>query len=334
MRRNLHAGKKQSGGLSLNIFTREELDEIHFATLEVLEHTGLLMDNDTALEMFHGAGAKVDKQKRIVKMPPYLVEDAIRSAPSKLFLAGRNPNNDFIMEGNRVGFTNFGEGVFIIDPYTGEHRETTKQDVADSAKICDYLSDIDVYERAVGASDVPMETVQLHNAEAWLPNTSKHGFMGPGNAYLMQKITQMAAAITGGMDKLKERPIISFITCPVSPLQLVPETCEIIMEGARSGMAVNILSMAMAGGSSPVTLAGTLVDHNAEVLGGIVLSQLTAKGAKVIYGSSTTAMDLRLAAATVGSPECAVINAAVALSLIHISEPTRQLMSSRMPSSA
>jgi len=312
LRRNLHAGNKQSGGLSLNIFTREELDEIHFATLEVLEHTGLLMDNDEALEMFHGAGAKVDKQKRIVKMPPYLVEDAIRSAPSKLFLAGRNPENDFIMEGNRVGFTNFGEGVFIIDPYTGEHRETTKQDVADSAKICDYLSDIDVYERAVGASDVPMETVQLHNAEAWLPNTSKHGFMGPGNAYLMQKITQMAAAITGGMDKLKERPIISFITCPVSPLQLVPETCEIIMEGARSGMAVNILSMAMAGGSSPVTLAGTLVDHNAEVLGGIVLSQLTSKGARVIYGSSTTAMDLRLAAATVGSPECAVINAAVA----------------------
>ena len=312
MRRNLHAGKRQSGGLSLNIFTREELDEIHFATLEVLEHTGLLIDNDEALEIFHGAGARVDKQKRIVKMPPYLVEDAIRSAPSKLFLAGRSPENDFIMEGNRVGFTNFGEGVFIIDPYTGEHRETTKQDVADSAKICDYLSEIDVYERAVGASDVPMETVQLHNAEAWLPNTSKHGFMGPGNAYLMQKITQMAAAIAGGMDNLLERPIISFITCPVSPLKLVPETCEIIMEGARSGMAVNILSMAMAGGSSPVTLAGTLVDHNAEVLGGIVLSQLTSKGAKVIYGSSTTAMDLRLAAATVGSPECAVINAAVA----------------------
>jgi trimethylamine--corrinoid protein Co-methyltransferase len=312
LRRNLHAGKRQSGGLSLNIFTREELDEIHFATLEVLEHTGLLIDNDEALEMFHGAGATVDRQKRIVKMPPYLVEDAIRSAPSKLFLAGRNPKNDFIMEGNRVGFTNFGEGVFIIDPYTGEHRETTKKDVADSAKICDYLGEVDVYERAVGASDVPMETVQLHNAEAWLPNTSKHGFMGPGNAYLMQKITQMAATIVGGMDELKQRPIISFITCPVSPLQLVPETCEIIMEGARSGMTVNILSMAMAGGSSPVTLAGTLVDHNAEVLGGIVLSQLTNKGAKVIYGSSTTAMDLRLAAATVGSPECAVINAAVA----------------------
>jgi trimethylamine--corrinoid protein Co-methyltransferase len=216
------------------------------------------------------------------------------------------------MESNRVGFTNFGEGVFIIDPYTGQHRETTKADVAASALLADYLSEIDVYERAVGAADVPAETVQLHNAEAWLPNTSKHGFMGSGNGYLTKKLVEMAATITGGKDKLRERPIISFITCPISPLQLVGESCEIIMETARAGLAVNVLSMAMAGGSSPVTLAGTLVDHNAEVLGGLILSQLTCKGAKFIYGSSTTAMDLRLAAASVGSPECALINAAVA----------------------
>jgi trimethylamine--corrinoid protein Co-methyltransferase len=216
------------------------------------------------------------------------------------------------MENNRVGFTNFGEGVFIVDPYNGKLRETTKADVANSAKIVDYLSELDVYERAVGASDVPMETVQLHNAEAWLANTSKHGFMGSGNGYLTKKLVEMVAAIVGGKDKLRERPIISFITCPVSPLQLISDCCEIIIESARSGMAVNILSMAMAGGSSPVTLAGTLVNHNAEVLGGIVLNQLTCKGAPVIYGSSTTAMDLRLASAAVGSPECALINAAVA----------------------
>ena len=84
------------------------------------------------------------------------------------------------------------------------------------------------------------------------------------------------------------------------------------MAAARGHVAVNILSMAMAGGSSPVTLAGTLVTHNAEVLAGMTLSQLTRPGAAVVYGSSTTAMDLRLASASVGSPECALINAAVA----------------------
>lgn len=312
MKRNLHAGKRQSGGLGLKIFTDDELYEIHLATLEVLQTTGLFIEDEEALEILDGGGAIVDPKKKVVKFPPYLVEDAIRSAPSKILLAGRNPKNDFVMENNRVGFTNFGEGVFIVDPYNGKLRETTKADVANSAKIVDYLSELDVYERAVGASDVPMETVQLHNAEAWLANTSKHGFMGSGNGYLTKKLVEMVAAIVGGKDKLRERPIISFITCPVSPLQLISDCCEIIIESARSGMAVNILSMAMAGGSSPVTLAGTLVNHNAEVLGGIVLNQLTCKGAPVIYGSSTTAMDLRLASAAVGSPECALINAAVA----------------------
>ena len=312
MKRNLHAGKRQSGGLGLKIFTDDELYEIHLATLEVLQKTGLFIEDEEALEILDGGGAIVDPKKKVVKFPPYIVEDAVRSAPSKILLAGRNPKNDFIMENNRIGFTNFGEGVFIVDPYNGKLRQTTKADVANSAKIVDYLSELDVYERAVGASDVPVETVQLHNAEAWLANTSKHGFMGSGNGYLTKKLVKMAAAIVGGEDKLRERPIISFITCPVSPLQLIRDCCEIIIESARSGMAVNILSMAMAGGSSPVTLAGTLVNHNAEVLGGIVLNQLTCKGAPVIYGSSTTAMDLRLASAAVGSPECALINAAVA----------------------
>ena len=84
------------------------------------------------------------------------------------------------------------------------------------------------------------------------------------------------------------------------------------MEAAKNNVVCNILSMAMAGGTAPVTLAGTLVNHNAEVLSGITLAQLTRRGTPVIYGSSTTAMDLKLASASVGTPECAVISGAVA----------------------
>ncbi len=98
----------------------------------------------------------------------------------------------------------------------------------------------------------------------------------------------------------------------MSPLKLVADACRIIIEGARAGIPVNVLSMAMAGGSSPVNLAGTMVTHNAEVLAGITLAQLTARGTPVIYGSSTTAMDLRFATASVGTPECGLIGAGVA----------------------
>ena len=122
----------------------------------------------------------------------------------------------------------------------------------------------------------------------------------------------MAAKICGGEDELRRRPIVYNGVCPVSPLKLPHEATEVIIETARWRIPNNILSMAMAGGSSPVTLAGTLVTHNAEVLSGITLAQLTERGAPCIYGSSTTAMDLKLAAACVGSPELAMISAAVA----------------------
>ena len=85
MKRNLHAGKKQSGGLSLNVFSDDELYEIHLATLEVLEKTGIFVENPEALNIFDGCGAVVDKKNKIVKIPPYVVEDAIRSAPRKYF---------------------------------------------------------------------------------------------------------------------------------------------------------------------------------------------------------------------------------------------------------
>lgn len=312
MIRNSHAGKKQSGGFSLNVFTDDETYDIHLATLEVLEKTGVFVDDQEARDVFDGFGAVVDQKNKTVKIPPYLVEDAIRSAPSTLFLAGRNPENDIVLESSRVGFTNFGEGIMVVDLYTGELRDSTKADVADSARLVDYLSDVDVYERAICAHDVPQEVGQLHNAEAWLTNTTKHGFMGPYNGLMLKKIIEMGAAVAGGTDKLKERPLISFVTCPSSPLKLEKDNCEIIMESARAGIVINILSMAMAGATSVVTLAGTLVTHNAEILSGVVLNQLTRKGAPVIYGSSTCPMDLWRTTASVGSPECAMISAAVA----------------------
>ena len=123
---------------------------------------------------------------------------------------------------------------------------------------------------------------------------------------------EMVSAIVGGKEALRERPLLSFVTCPGSPLNLTKDLCEIVIEAARSGLAVNILSMAMAGASAPVTLAGTLVTHNTEVLAGIVLNQLTCKGSPVVYGSSTCPMDLWRTIASVGSPECAMITAGVA----------------------
>jgi trimethylamine--corrinoid protein Co-methyltransferase len=312
MKRNLHAGGERRDGARLTILSDDEITEIHLATLAVLEHTGVWVEDEEARATFAAGGAEVDGESGMVRLPPYLVEEAVRAAPSRLVLGARDPRHDLVLEPGRVGFTNFGEGIQVVDPYTGEVREPTLADFANAARLADGLDSVDVYEKAISVCDVPQETAVLYQAEATLTTGAKHGFMGSGDGFLTRVIVRMAEAVAGGAGRLRARPLLTFITCPVSPLKLVKECCEIIMESARAGMAVNVLSMAMAGGSSPVTLAGTLVTHNAEVLSGLTLAQLTRKGAKVIYGSSTTAMDLRLAAASVGTPECALISGAVA----------------------
>ncbi|MBW2410732.1 MAG: trimethylamine methyltransferase family protein, partial [Deltaproteobacteria bacterium] len=276
MQTDINSVKIPDPGFGLESFTDNEIFKIHQATLDVLENTGIVIETEEALQVFDGAGAEVDRKTRIVKIPPSVVEDAIRSAPSKIVLAGRDPKHSTILESGRVNFTNFSEGVEVVDPYNGERRTPVKADLANAARLVDYLSDIDVCEKAVGASDVPQAVVSLHNAEAMLSNTTKHCCVGPGNGFLLNRLVQMAAVIAGGIENHTERPVLSFTTCPVSPLQLIDECCEIVIESAKTGSVLNILSMAMAGGTSPATLAGTLVTHNAEVLGGITLNQLVS----------------------------------------------------------
>ncbi len=310
--RNLQAGVQSFKGLGLNMLSRDDLETLHLATLDLLRNTGIKAESREALELFAEGGADVDFESGLVRMPAYMVEDAIRTAPPTIRLAGRKPEKDYIVEGSRVGFVNFGEGVAVIDPVTREYRKSYKKDVADAARLSDYLDELDISYRAVTALDYDGKVQSLHNAEAIFQNTTKHFFIGADGISNCRKIIQMAAEVVGGRAELKRRPIISFNVCPTSPLRLIPDCTDVMIEAARAGIPSNIISMALAGATTPVTLAGTLVTHNAEVLSAVVLSQLAAKGAPVLYGSSTTMMDLRFSTTPVGAPELGMISAGVA----------------------
>lgn len=302
----------RSEGFGINGLSHDDLTSIHCATLDILQNTGVMVYSEKAQKIFASGGAIVDSKTKIVKIPQCLVEEAIRFAPRTILLAGRDPKKDYVLEMNRVGFVNFGEGINIVDHKTRQYRPSLKSDLADCTLISDYLSEMDISYRAVVSQDFPGPTQSLHNAEAIFPNTTKHFFIGADGLGNAKKLIEMAAAVVGGRDKLKERPIISFNVCPTSLLKLIPECTDVIIEAAEVGIPINIISMAMAGATAPVTLAGTLVTHNAEVLSAIVLSQLVSKGAPCIYASSTTMMDMRHVTAPVGAPELAMISASVA----------------------
>lgn len=297
--------------LGYSILREADLAAIHDATLQVMEDTGVKVFSSRAREILAGAGCRVDEKNCMVHYPPMVVNDAISTAPGEILLAARDPERDIIIGGRKVVFKNFATGVQVLDPYTQELRMSTKEDLGNIARFCDSVPEVDFFTLAVAAQDVDPRVKDLHEAEVVLNNTSKHFSHDTMSIASTHRVLDMAAAIVGGRDKLRERPIISLGTCPVTPLELTEECTDLIIEAAIAGVPVNILSMGLAGGTAPVTLAGTLVVTNAEVLGGIVLAQAVNKGTPVMYGTSNTIMDLIYTTSPVGAPEHAMFSAAV-----------------------
>ena len=269
--------------------------------------------NEKALEVFHGGGATVERHEGfgIVSIPPYLVEESAFRSPHTFVYDARNPADDFIMEPNRVGFTTFSGCINVLDPYTRELRRATKMDCGNLLRVCDALDEISVAARAVNSTDVMEKAQSVHNLDAILNNTGKHIFLGADSVRNLQVMVDLASASVGGREIFEKRPIFTVSVCPISPLSLGESACDVIMACAALDLGILILPMALSGGTSSASLAGTLVTHNAEVLSTIVLAQLIKKGMPCTYGSTSTILDLRFGTSAIGSPEYGMINASL-----------------------
>lgn len=312
MKRGEYAGLPRTQGIAAPPLSGGDLHDIHLSTLEVLEHTGVLVEAADARAVFRDGGCVVDDDSRIVRIPPSVVEDCVHSAPPLIRWCGRDPRHDLMLGGGRLAFMNFGEAPKVNDLATGENRPARTADVADICTVVDWASDIDVYEAAITPRDCPEELATVHHLAAALPHVTKPMMFGPLSKAEQASCLELAAAVAGGHDELRARPFLGMGMCSLSPLQLTQQGTDVCLFAARNGLPLSILAMCMSGGTTPQTLAGTLVVHNAEVLAGTVMVQLAERGAPVIYSSSSTAMDLRLGTASVGTPETALLNACIA----------------------
>jgi trimethylamine--corrinoid protein Co-methyltransferase len=209
-------------------------------------------------------------------------------------------------------FTAFGGCLKIIDPVTRQRRLSRKTDLENIIRVCDYLDEIRVAIRVLNATDVPPETQSVHNMEAMLKNTGKHIIIGADSPASLKAMADLAAVSVNGMDNLVKEPIFSVSVCPVSPLIITQNTASVIIEAANAGIGIVVIPMALSGGTSTATIAGTLISHNVEALSCIILAQLARKGTACTYGSCSTILDLRYGTCAIGSPEYAKINSAIA----------------------
>ena len=302
---------------------KAQLNSIHSSTLEILEKTGVRVDEENALKLLQNAGATVDFKTKIAKIPRGLIEEMTKRARKRVTLCGRDPKYDVPLGEGKVHVMTESTGINVLDIKTGTVRTATKKDVEESARVADALDNIHVYSIMIDALDYPEEIMGLEEIDAMFNNTVKHIDTGAMGTDTSRDMIRMAAAVAGGFEELKKRPIIDFMQTPVSPLIHERKNTEGILVCAKHEVPIIILNMAQAGGTAPMTLAGTLSLTNAEVLSGMLIAYLTNPNVPLIYGTTSVVLNQKFSSgpSVFGLIEEALISTAAAQLARHYGFP-------------
>jgi len=288
---------------ALRLLSKDEVEAIHAASLEVLEHVGMHSDSHKILEIFREIGAEVDFRKKRIKIPQHLVEEALKKTPKRFIFCGRNPKNDILLENGRVYFGMGGTPVpYVRDLETGEFRTSTKKDFQNATKLGDALPNMSFLMGIAGAFDMPKGTEFIHEWEALFTNTSKPIIYSAPSGEYARWVIRMASAIVGGLEELKKRPIMSIYSETASPLSFT-DINDNMIECAKAGIPVTLGPAPIMGASAPATLAGATVVGNAESLAALTLIQAVNPHSPIIYAAWAVVMDPRSGAVVYGAPE-------------------------------
>lgn len=303
------AGLPSRTGIGLNFLTKDQLNLIHLATIHVLEKTGVGVYEAEAYRLLLDAGCTASGST--VRIPEHLVAEALKTAPKTVTLQGRGKGKTLRLEDKRVHFGLGSSTTNVIDLETGERRLSTKQDVGNAVRLADALPNIDFVMSLCSALDTTKDVADRHEVEAMLTNTEKPIIAITFGREGAKDAIKMVRLVTGDEPK-KAKPVITLYSEPIAPLQHDATYTGNLIEFAKAGLPVVYGPCDQAGATSPATLAGTLVQANAEVLSGLVIHQLVGRGAPFIYGVISSIMDMKTTVMSYGAPEFTLINAGAA----------------------
>jgi trimethylamine---corrinoid protein Co-methyltransferase len=298
--------------LNYKILTNEDIGLIHERSLDLLEKTGVTVKSEAILEKMADAGCQVDRSSFNIKIPAHLVTEAIENTPKEFALGGLNAAISLQLGVGNSYLTTDGQGCFVSDLHTGQRRESTMQDLADSAVVADSLDYIDMYWPLVSATDVTTETRTLEELATIYRHCGKHLQTDIFNVAQVPFFIKALEAILGDADQIRKRKILSVVCCPVTPLKYEENMMEAYLELGEYEVPINILPMPISGATAPASLLSTVLLNNVEVLGAVTIFQTFRPGVPLIYGSSSSILDMRSGLFAVGAPEEGLLNGACA----------------------
>ena len=305
-----------------SLFTQEQVERVHDASLEILETVGLLVRNDKARSIFHKHGCKVDPETLIVKFPRTVVEKHRGMLQPTFTFHGRDPKYDRIIPRDGPIIVTGSSAPDIIDPITGQERRARSDDIARIAHLINELTAIDVFSISTLADDAPEGQFTLARLYPALKYCLKPIRSTTKDMEDIQAIMKLLYAITGSEGAYREHPFVTHHYCPVvSPLTMDKLSTEAIIYFSELGLPVYPSIVPNAGLTSPMSMAGTVVQGNAEFLAAAVLMQMVREGTPTIYASLPTVADMRSGAYASGGIECGILHMAFAQMARHYNVP-------------
>ena len=299
---------KRFNSTPLEYLSEEQMRAFHSAALDILQDCGTMVHHPKALDLLHQAGAQV-KDGQHVFIPPGLVEAALRSAPSTVTIYDRNGGTAMCLEGRNVYYGTGSDCPYLLDSFSGDRREFLSADVEDAVRLVDALPNIDFTMSNGLAPDFPAELQYQYKYAIMIRNSTKPQVITAADKTCLNDIADIAAAAVGGREELSRKPIFVLYDEPTSPLVHMSEAMEKLMFMAEHNLPTNYSPGIMAGGTSPVTMAGAIAQANAEILAGLVIHQLTNPGAPFIFGAGMSPMDMLSMQPTYSAPEAMMTQA-------------------------
>ena len=294
----------------LNLLSDELLKQIIEEGFALLMNPGIQVKNDEALSLLADAGAEVDMETKIAKIPEKIARQALETRPSEFYLYDLDGNQVVHYGGDTVQFTPGSGGITILDRETQKQRQALTEDFVNFVKLVEMLPQVDAQSTAFITSDVPEAIGDLYRLYLALNYMRKPIITGAFEKETWWTMKDMLVAAVGSEKELEEKPIAVFDVCPSPPLKWSDITCQNLIDCAKNNIPAQLISMPLAGANSPVTLAGAVVQHTAECLSGVTINQLANPGAPIVWGGSPATFDMRKGTTPMGAIGTWMINCA------------------------
>jgi trimethylamine--corrinoid protein Co-methyltransferase len=290
----------------LQLFSDAEVDTIIEQAMAVLAGVGVLVEHaeGRALLLEHGAHPRGER----LLLPEAMLRRALATVPSHITLYDRAGAPALELGHGRTHFDPGSAALHLLDPATQRRRDASSADAVALARLVDGLPCYHAQSTAIAPSDVPRDVCDRYRLYLLLRHARKPVVTGTFVKQGFAPMRAMLAAVRGGAEALREKPLAIFDCCPSPPLIWSDLTCDALLGCARAGIPAQLISMPLAGATAPVTLRECVVQHCAECLSGIALHQLACPGAPIIYGGCPSSFDMRRGTTPIGAMQTAMID--------------------------